>query len=163
MIKKVFEMAKVISGYSREEAERRLDVMRDRFADEGRTEYMRFDYVMEASMLLQRLMDLAKKEAKAEAESENQFNWVVPIKGDDQDLWLDKYGLRHWNLTDPTKTPKSILKTAMRSYYWCDRVIIMDANRRVLEDIKFTDFIKRSGYGDWIPEIPEVKVKFDKE
>jgi hypothetical protein len=164
-MRNILEMAKIISGYSREEALRRYEVCRDRYTDDNNTVYKNFDLVMEASMLLQRIMDIAKEEVKAEAamEMKSQPVWVIPPKGDDQNFWLNKYGLRYWNLTDPMKTPKSILKTAVRSYYWCDRVIIIDGNRRVLEDIKLSDFIKRSGYNDWIPEVPETKVKFDEE
>ena len=157
-MKKIFEMAKVISRYSREEAERRLDVMRERFTDENITDYNRFDFLMEASMLLQRLIDLAKKEDKEKeaTKEEGQFGWVVPPKHDNQDFWLDKYGKRIWNLGDTTKS-------AIRSYYWCDRVIILDKMRVVLEDITFTDFVNRIDAEGWEPEIPDEPVKFNKE
>jgi len=150
-MKNVFEMAKIISGYSREEAERRYEVCRDRYTDDNHTSAQNFDFLLEASMLSQRLMDVAKEEVKSEELSDepdmNTDAWIVPLKGDDMKYWLDKYGQRRWNFGDTT---------AMRSYYWCDRVLILGKMRTVLEDIKFTDFI-RDIYGDdnWVAEMPE--------
>jgi hypothetical protein len=157
----MIKMAKIISGYSREEAERRYEVCRDRFTDGENTLSRNFDLVMEASMLLQRIMDVAKEELKSEKISNepdiNTDAWVVPPKHDNQDFWLNKYGRREWTLGNP------MVKSAQRSYYWCDRVIILDATRRVLEDIKFSDFVNRIDAEGWEPEIPEVKVEFNKD
>lgn len=152
-------MAKIISGYSREEAEKRLDVMRDRFADEGRTEYMRFNYVMEASMLLQRLMDLAKKDLKRlEDELEPDLNtdtWVQVPEGDDKKYWLNKYGLRRWT----HRVKKEF--NAERPYYWCDRVVIMQ-DRKVIDDITFTKFVEEE-FDFYNPELPEHKITLEPE
>jgi hypothetical protein len=154
-MKNIFEMAKIISKYSHEEALRRYGVCRDRFTDNNRTPTQNFDFLMEASMLLQRITDFAKEEVKSEAiANEPDINsdvWIQVPKGDDMRYWLNEYGQRIWNLRDTTKS-------AIRSYYWCDRIIILDKMRTVLEDIKFSDFI-RDIYGndDWIPEIPEIK------
>jgi hypothetical protein len=76
----------------------------------------------------------------------NTDAWVVPPKGDDQKYWLNKYGLRNW-------TAKGHTNIAQRAYYWCDRVIIMNNERKVLDDITFTEFIKNEEY--WIPELPK--------
>ena len=150
-------MAKVISGYSREEALRRYEVCRDRFTDGENTLGRNFDLVMEASMLLQRIMDIAKEELKASELSNvpniNTNAWVVPPKGDDQDFWLNKYGLRRWT----HKVKKEF--NAERPYYWCDRVIIMK-DRTVTADITFTEFMEE-GYCFYTPEVPEVKVNFN--
>lgn len=157
-IRNMIEMAKIISGYSREEALRRYEVCRDRFTDGDNTLSRNFDLVMEASMLLQRIMDLAKEEVKRDEamDFDSQPAWVIPPKHDNQDFWLDKYGQRIWNLGDTTKS-------AHRSYYWCDRVIILDKMRKVLEDIKFSDFVNRIDAEGWEPVIPDEPVKFDKE
>ena len=156
-MKNMLEMAKVISGYSKKEVLRRYEICRNRYTDDN-TEYKKFDLVAEASMLLQRIVDLAKEEISAEQvmDAVTEIAWVIPPKGDNQDFWLNKYGNRHWNLTDGTKS-------AIRSYYWCDRVIILNATRRVLEDIKFSEFIHRIDAEGWEPEIPEVKIDFNKD
>jgi hypothetical protein len=88
-MKKIFEMAKTISKYSQEEAERRLDVIRNRFTDDN-TMYKNFDYVMEASMLLQRIMDLAKKDVKRHKAMDSEDGYILPPKYDNQDFWLNK-------------------------------------------------------------------------
>jgi hypothetical protein len=158
-MKDLLEMAKIISGYSREETLRRYAVCRDRYADDNNTVEKDFDLMTEASMLLQRIVDIAKEEVKEERMIDRitEIAWVVPPKHDNQDFWLNRYGHREWTLGDP------MVKSAMRSYYWCDRVIILDATRKVLEDIKFSDFVKRIDVEGWEPEIPKEKVKFDRD
>ena len=148
-MKDMIEMAKVISGYSRKEALRRYEICRDRYANDN-TSYKSFDIAMEASMLLQRIVDIAKEELKAEAVSNepdiNTDAWIrVPV-GDDMKFWLNKYGLRRWKAIDDNGI------NAQRPYYWCDRVIIMN-DRTVIDDITFTEFIRL--FGLYIPEMPE--------
>mgnify|MGYP001443573569 CR=1 FL=1 len=150
-MKNVFEMAKVISGYSRKEAERRYEVCRDRFTDGGNTLCRDFDLVMEASMLSQRIVDIAKEEVKADAVSNepdiNTDAWIQVPVGDDMKFWLNKYGLRRWKAIDDNGI------NAQRPYYWCDRVIIMN-DRTVIDDITFTEFIRL--FGLYVPEMPEL-------
>jgi hypothetical protein len=146
---KIFEKAKIISGYSREEVLRRYEVCRDRYTDDN-TEYKKFDLVTEASMLLQRLMDLAKEEVSAEQvmDAVTEIAWVQVPKGDDMMYWLNKYGRRRWTINEER------VRSAERAYYWCDRVILLDENRKVLDDIKFSDFILTVPNG-WVAEMPE--------
>jgi hypothetical protein len=75
---KIFNKAKIISGYSKEEAEREYDVCRDRYTDDNVTEYKKFDMLSEAMLLSQRLMDLAKAEIENERmmEDEEAFNKI---------------------------------------------------------------------------------------
>lgn len=152
-MKNMFEAAKIISGYSRKEAERRYEVCRDRFSDDNTTS-KNFDLVMEASMLLQRIMDLAKEDLISEIVSEepniNTDAWVQVPKGDDMAFWLNKYGLREWTQKLHPSAPEL---TAVRSYYWCDRIIIMNENRRVINDFKFSEFIENTEF--WTPKLPE--------
>ena len=97
-------------------------------------------------------MDLAKKNVKSEELSNepdmNTDVWVQVPKGDDMKYWLNKWGTRRWTIREEQ------VRTAERPYYWCDRVIIMDENRRVLDDITFTKFINEVNNG-WIIEMPE--------
>jgi len=81
---KIFNKAKIISGYSKEEAEREYDVCRDRYTDDNVTEYKKFDMLSEAMLLSQRLMDLAKEEIENETARQNlvAFNKIFP---DDKD------------------------------------------------------------------------------
>jgi hypothetical protein len=69
-------------------------------------------------------------------------NIDVPLY-DDKMYWLNEFGLRTWKAKKGTNI-------AQRSYYWCDRVIIMNSERMVLEDITFTEFIKDKK--NWIPD-----------
>jgi hypothetical protein len=87
----------------------------------------------------------------------NTDAWIVPPKGDDQKYWLNKYGKRIWqrNFKDTSNQIQYTL-TAERSYYWCDRVIVTDENRKVLNDLKFSDFIAHPLYDQWIPVQPEI-------
>ena len=151
-MKNIFEMIKVISGYSRREAERRYEVCRDRYTDDNHTSAQNFDFILEASMLSQRLMDLAKEEVKSEELSDepnmNTDAWIQVPKGDDMKYWLNKYGRRRWTINEER------VRSAERAYYWCDRVLILDENHRVLDDIKFSDFILTVPNG-WVAEMPE--------
>lgn len=141
-------MAKVISGYSREEATRRYEVCRERFTDDN-TMYNKFDIAMEASMLSQRIMDLAKEDIISEIDTNepdiNTDAWIQVPKGDDMKFWLNKYGKREWKNNEGY--------TVLRSYYWVDRVIELDPNRKVISDLKFSDFIKSETY--YVPVLPE--------
>ena len=151
-MKDMIEMAKIISGYSREEALRRYEVCRDRFTDDNVTEYKKFDMAMEASMLLQRIVDIAKEELKEELQSNepdiNTDAWIQVPKGDDMKFWLNRYGLRRWNING------DIIKSAERAYYWVDRMLFLDENRRVLDQVKFSDFIRVTPNG-WTEELPK--------
>ena len=148
----MIEMAKIISGYSREEALRRYEVCRDRFTDGENTLSRNFDLVMEASMLLQRIVDIAKEELKEELQSDepdiNTDAWIQVPKGDDMKYWLNRYGLRRWNING------DIIKSAERAYYWVDRMLFLDENRRVLDQVKFSDFIRVPPNG-WTEELPK--------
>jgi hypothetical protein len=155
-MKKMFEMAKAISQYSRKEAERRYEVCRDRFSDDN-TYYQNFDIAMEASMLLQRIMDLAKEDAETLKPDPdiNTDTWIQVPKGDDMKYWLNKWGLRRW----VHRLKKEF--NAERLYYWCDRVIIME-DRKVINDITFTKFI-REEFDFYNPEMPEKEEKITLE
>ena len=147
MIRNIIESAKIISKYSRKEAEERFEVMRDRFTDDNNTLYMSFDYVMEASMLLQRIMDLTEKEVEAHKPDMNSDTWIQVPKGDDMKYWLNKWGTRRWI----HRVKKEF--NAERPYYWCDRVIIMQ-DRKVIDEITFTKFAEEE-FDFYNPELPE--------
>jgi hypothetical protein len=141
-----------------QEAVRGYNVLRDRYADDNHTPYQNFDLILEASMLSQRLMDIGKKEILADSisqqihiEDQNTGVWNKIPKGDDDKFWLNEYGLRIWHINEPE------VKSAERSYYWCDRVLILNANHCVLDDIKFSDFIQTVENG-WTPQMPEKRI-----
>jgi hypothetical protein len=116
---------------------------------------------LELGMISVRLMELAKKEIKKEkrleeqcADDVNSMVWIQVPAGDSMDFWENKYGRRTW-------TSQNGEFTAERSYYWVDRVIILDKNRKVMEDITFTQFLYRISTLEkeyWIPVVPEVKI-----
>jgi hypothetical protein len=82
-------------------------------------------------------------------------------KGDDMKFWLNKYGSRTWTRLFHALGghEKDYTLTAQRSYYWVDRVIVMDDTRKVVNDLKFSDFISHPLYNEWIPDKPEVEIK----
>jgi hypothetical protein len=57
---------------------------------------------------------------------------------EDKSKWKNEYGWREWKHT------KSSNITAHRSYYWVDRVLLIDEaqERRVLGEVTFTEFQK---------------------
>ena len=121
---------------------------------------------IELGMISFRLMELAKKEIKeAEklerecADDVNSMVWIQVPEGDSMDFWENKYGLRTWTRLFHTVSEKEdYTLTAQRSYYWVDRVIVMDGNRRVINDLKFSDFIQHPLYNEWIPVEPKEKI-----
>jgi len=72
------KVARDAFSLTKEEILERIDVMRDRFTDENITEYKRFDYLMEAMLLSQRLMEFTKAELEYERmmEDEEAFNKI---------------------------------------------------------------------------------------
>lgn len=168
MMKDILKVSKIISCYSKEEALRRFAVTRDRFADENISEYQRFDFLTEAMMLSQVIMRYAGESVEIDKTSEdlkikkegfeeldmNTDSWIQVPKDDDMKFWQDKYGLRTWNNFDHHGR---IIGIAQRSYYWCDRVLIMDSDRKILQELRFSDFIKSAVALDWTPEMPDKK------
>ena len=150
-MKQLFEKAKIISGYSQKEAERRLEILQERFSDENIREHDKFEYLIESMMLTQVIMLKAEakrlEELQAEVDEELVRVYTVVPKGDDMKYWLDKYGRREWI----HRVKKEF--NAVRSYHWCNRVIIMK-NRTVTADITFDEFIEHE-FDFYTPVLPE--------
>ncbi|MCE5224699.1 MAG: hypothetical protein LLG05_02455 [Porphyromonadaceae bacterium] len=152
------ELAKRIATSDLKELEKRYESIVNGYSD-------MFTQI-ELGMISTRLMELAKEEieeAKRENEREsddvNNIVWIQVPKGDSMDFWENKYGLRTWTRFFHTVGEgMDYALTAQRSYYWVDRVIVMDANRRVLNDLKFSDFIQHPLYNEWIPIEPKIKI-----
>jgi len=66
------KVARDVFGLTKEEILEHIDVMRDRYADENIIEYKRFDYLMEAMLLSQRLMEFVKAELEYERRMEDE-------------------------------------------------------------------------------------------
>lgn len=100
-----------------------------------------------------KIIEEPKKPKKTHiVEDINSQAWIQVPKGDDMKFWLNKYGKRTW-----TREEESGAKfTADRSYYWVDRVIVLDENRTVVNDVKFSDFIASPAYVKWTPIQPEI-------
>ena len=83
-------------------------------------------------------------------------NIIVP-KNDNQKFWQNECGLRTWNRRFHVvgEPEKDYTLTAQRSYYWVDKVIIMDENHKVINDLKFLDFVQHPLYNEWIPDEPK--------
>jgi hypothetical protein len=113
------------------------------------------DVVLELGMISQRLLELSKEAIKRQFEEDierQNVPWNKIPKGDDPKYWLDTFGRREWTRQFPEGK-----HSANRSYHWVDRIIILDANRKVLEDmVLFSDFIKASDYKQWTPVQPEI-------
>jgi hypothetical protein len=157
-IKIFIELAKRIAGSTEEELEKRYEGIVNGYND--------MFTQLELGMISFRLMELAKKEIKEEkrleeecADDVDSIVWIQVPKGDSMDFWENKYGSRTWTrLFHTLNAERDYTLTAQRSYYWVDRVIVMDENRRVVNDLKFSDFIQHPLYNEWIPIEPKVKI-----
>jgi hypothetical protein len=154
-MKKFVKIAKGVQQMSDDELKNRIAYLEDRIQRQVFLDAPTIDVLMEIQMISQRIMEIAKKELKAENQQmldSNDTKWNVIPKGDDKKYWLNEYGKREWKLASNEKF------TAERPYYWCDRVITLDKNRVVIQDITFTDFMEaneKSAVEQFIPVLPE--------
>lgn len=132
---KIYELPK-------EELVDRYHDLRMRYA-ESINSVDRFDILMESNIVAMRLVEIHKNEPVMANNSE-------PVWIDDDNYWFDEFGLRTWTRVDCDGTTYS----AQRSYYWVDRIIIMDNTRRIIDDIPFSEFVASPKYGLWTPNKP---------
>ncbi len=112
---------------------------------------------VELMMITQRCLEIVREEMRVnemteDGEHNNPKCWMVIPMYDDKKYWLNEYGRREWKNT--IKGEPDLIAT--RAYYWVDRVLILDENRMVMKDVKFSEFIKNIT-GSWIPVMPEEK------
>lgn len=154
-MKKLIELAKKVQQMSDEELKNRIAYLEDRIQRQVFLDALTIDVLMEIQMISQRIMKIAKDELKSENQQmldSNDTKWNVIPKYDDKKYWLNEYGQRLWKLASNEKF------TAERPYYWCDRVITLDENRGVIQDITFTDFMEansKSTVERFIPVLPK--------
>lgn len=115
---------------------------------------------IELMMISQRCMELANVELTQEEQNDEYRNpvcWMVIPMGDDKKYWLNGYGRREW--VNVTETDGKPISTVERAYYWIDRVLILDSNRKVIKDMPFSEFIKTEidHYNPVMPDVNKYK------
>lgn len=79
------------------------------------------------------------------------------IAFDDKRFWLNDNGRREWLHINPDT--KEVDMSAQRAYYWVDRILILDNNRKVLSDIKYSVFklgLDADTTSGWNPVMPDI-------